>query len=142
MSDMRAKPKYKDINDIITGYLEPRLKSECERLGIPKSFIDGIYAIWPKAFEYSSLCEPIERDGKVIAVRIRIDSELRSPRAALLDFWHELWHAKEYYENREISERRAQLYVLKRATGALLGKVGAWIYLARLLSSVQRRRGQ
>ena len=81
---MRAKAKYKDINDIIAGYLEPRLTSECERLGIPQSFIDGIYSIWPKAFEYSSLCEPVERGGKVVAVRIRIDSELHSPRAALL----------------------------------------------------------
>ena len=138
---MTAKAKYKDINDIIAGYLEPRLKSECERLGIPQSFIAGIYAIWPREFGYSSLCEPVERDGKVVAVRIRIDSELRNPRAALLEFWHELWHAKEYYENREFSERGAHLYVLRRAAGAVLGKVAGWIYLVRLLPPIRRRRG-
>jgi len=137
---MRAKPKYKDINDIIAGCLEPRLKSECERLGVPQSFIDGIYAIFPKAFEYSSLCEPIEQDSRVVAVRIRIDNELRSPRAALLEFWHEMWHAKECYENRKSSEWRANLYVLKRATGALLGKVPGWICLVRRLSPFRCRR--
>jgi len=137
---MRGKTKYKDINDIITAYLEPRLKSECERLGIPQSFIDGIYAIWPKAFEYSSLCEPLNRDGRVVAVRIRIDSEIHSPRAALLEFWHELWHAKEYYENSGFSERRAHLYVLKRVFGAFLGKVAAWISPVGFLSPNRRRR--
>jgi len=133
LGEMMAKIKYKDIDDIIAGYLEPRLKSECERLGIPQSFISGIYAIWPREFGYSSLCKPVEQNGRVVRVTIRIDSELRNPRAALLEFWHELWHAKEYYENSKPSELRAYLYVCRRAAGAVLGKVVGWIYLIRLL---------
>ncbi len=139
---MSAKAKYEDISDIIAGYLEPRLKSECERLEIPQSFIAGIYGIYPKPFVHSSRCELIKQDDKVVAVMIRIDSELRSPRIALLHFWHELWHAKQCYENSKPSERSAYLYALKRAVGAVLGKVAGWIYLVRLLSLLRHRRGQ
>ncbi len=123
---MRVKTKYKDINDIIAGYLEPRLKSECQRLGIPQSFIAGIYGIYPEAFA-SSCCELIKQGDKVVAVKIRINSELRSPRVALLHFWHELWHAKECYEDTKSSEWRARLYSLRRAVDTVLGKVVGWI---------------
>jgi len=44
---MKPRVKYRDINDIIDRHLKPRLKSECERLGILDWFIAGIYGIYP-----------------------------------------------------------------------------------------------
>ena len=103
-----------DIDEIIEKVLRPELKRECERLGIPESFIKGIYAILPKAWEYSSLCEPVERSGKVEGVRIRIDYRINKPGAALRDFWHEMRHAKDYYNGRKSSEAKATIYSWKR----------------------------
>jgi len=110
---MTKKRKYEDISEIIEEHLKPRLGAECNRLGIPESFIDGIYATFPKAFAYSSRCDPIEQDGKIVKVKIRLDSEMRSPFLALTEFWHEMRHAKDCYENRVPSEWRANLYVLE-----------------------------
>ena len=116
---MKKKVKYRDINDIIEKYLKPRLASECERLGIPESFIAGIYGIYPE-LDCSSCCEPVREEGRVREVRIRIDSEIRSPLVAILHFWHEMRHAKDYYEDCKSSEWRAYLYMLKRGLGRLV----------------------
>jgi hypothetical protein len=105
---------HRDINDIVEEVLKPELNAECNRLGIPQSFIKGIYGIYPKAWEYCSLCEPVERNGSVEGVRIRIDCRITSPGSALRDFWHEMWHSKDYYRGRESSEVRATLYSWKR----------------------------
>jgi len=120
---MKNKAEYRDISDIIEKHLKPRLKSECERLGIPQSFIAGIYGIYPEPFVRSSCCEPIKQGDKVKAVMIRIDSEIRSPRIVLMDFWHELRHAKDCYENRKSSEWRANLYVLRRCLEQLVRSI-------------------
>jgi hypothetical protein len=104
----------RNINEIIQNVLRPELNAECKRLGIPESFIKGIYCIYPKPWEYSSLCEPIERDGKVEGVRIRIDCRFTNAGPALRDFWHEMWHSKDYYMGRESSEVKATLYSWRR----------------------------
>lgn len=110
-----------DIEKIITNTLRTLLPLECQRLGVPSSFIQGIYSIFPKPFEYSSLCEPIEQDGKINGVRIRIDTTIRSEGRALRDFWHEMYHAKEYFEGREThSEAKATLYSWRRYLEKLL----------------------
>ena len=119
---MEKKAKYRDISDIIDRHLKPRLASECQRLGIPESFIAGIYGIYPQ-LDCSSCCEPIREEGKIREVRIRIDSEIRSPRMAILHFWHEMRHAKDYYEDNRSSEWRAYLYMLKRGLGWLAESV-------------------
>ena len=113
------KAKYRDINDIIDRHLKPRLASECQRRGISASFIAGIYGIYPE-IDCSSCCEPIREEGKVREVRIRIDSEIRSPLVAILHFWHEMRHAKDYYEDCKAPEGRAYLYMLKRGLEELI----------------------
>ena len=131
---MKKKTSYRDINDIIEIRLKPRLASECLRLGIPDSFIAGIYGIYPE-LDCSSCCEPTREEGKVREVRIRIDSEIRSPRVAILHFWHEMRHAKDYYEDRKSSEGKAYLYMLKRGLEELvspIAKNGWKIDLSRL----------
>jgi len=119
---MKKKARYRDINDIIERRLKPRLASECQRLGVPESFIAGIYGIYPE-LDCSSCCEPIRKEGKVREVRIRIDSEIRSPLVATLHFWHEMRHAKDYYEDCKSSEGRAYLYMLKRGLERLVEPV-------------------
>jgi len=116
---MKKKAKYRDVSDIIEKHLTPRLASECERPGVPESFIAGIYGIYPE-IDCSSCCEPIREEGKVRKVRIRIDSEIRSPRVAILHFWHEMRHAKDYYEDNSSSEWKAYLYMLKRGFQELI----------------------
>lgn len=74
---------YTNIDDIIQNCLEPRLKAECERLGMPQSFVEGVYATFPKPLSYPSACEPIETDGKIKGVRIRINCEAGRPKQAL-----------------------------------------------------------
>ena len=106
--------RQKNIDDIIQNTLHPRLNSECERLGIAPSFIKGIYAIYPKPWEYGSLCEPVEKDGSITGVRIRIDTTIASPSQAKRDFWHEMRHAKDYYEGGKHSELKAFLYSWRR----------------------------
>ena len=106
--------RQKNIDDIIKNALCPRLNSECQRLDIPLSFIKGVYSIYPKAWEYSSLCEPAEKDSKIEGVRIRIDMTITSPSQAKRDFWHEMRHARDYYEGRKHSEFKAFLYSWKR----------------------------
>ena len=129
---MKSRAKYRDVSDIIQRYLEPRLESECQRLGMPSSFIVGIYGTYPEPFVRSSWCELIKQDGKTQAVRIRIDGEIRSPREALMHFWHEMRHAKDYYENSWSSEWRAYLYMLKRCLEELVRPVSAWLTQRRL----------
>ncbi len=109
-----------DIDEIIAKVLKPELKPECERLGIPESFIKGIHSILPKVWEYSSLCQPDERNGEVVGVWIRIDCEIRKVVPALRDLWHEMWHAKDYYEGKKTSEAKAILYSWRRYLGRLL----------------------
>lgn len=111
---MKNKANYIDISDLIRRELQPVLKSECERLAIPDSFIAGIYGIYPKPFVRSSCCEPIDQDGRIQGARARIDSEIRNRPIALLHFWHEMRHAKDYYENRKASEWAAYAYELRR----------------------------
>ncbi len=72
---INRRTKYIDISDIIESYIQPRVKSECERLGIPPSFIDGIYGIYPAVFGAASCCEPVREGTTIKAVRIRIDSD-------------------------------------------------------------------
>jgi len=84
---VRNKPGYRDINDIIERRLKPRLASECQRLGIPEAFIAGIHRIYPE-LDCSSCCEPTREEGKVREVRVRIDSEIRSPLVATRHLWH------------------------------------------------------
>ena len=112
---MARRTKYKDINEIIDCHLKPRLKSERERLGIPETFIAGIYGIYPEPFVKSSCCEPLEEAGKIEAVRIRIDCEICNLRVAVKHFWHEMRHAKDLYNNRKCSEWNAELYAMKRS---------------------------
>ena len=131
---MKKKARYRDINDVIERHLKPRLESECQRLGIPESFIVGIYGIYPE-LDCSSCCEPIREGGKVREVRIRIDSEIRSSLVAALHFWHEMRHAKDYYEDCKSSEGRAYLYMLKRGLEELVRPItkNSWrIDLSRL----------
>ena len=95
-------------------HIKPRLKSECERLAIPQSFIPGIYRVYPEPFVCSSYCELIKQDEEIKALKIRTDSEIRSPQIAIMHFWHELRHTKDCYENRKSTEWRAHPYVLRR----------------------------
>ena len=119
---MRRKSRRKDINEIIEKRLKPRLTAECRRLGLPESFISRIQGIYPRLFYYSSLCKPVKQNGKVIAVTIHIGSDNRSEWTALMHFWHELRHAKDYYEGKSPSEAKACLYMLKRCFVELLAK--------------------
>lgn len=114
------KVRYKNIDDILNYCLKPRLAGECQRLCIPEWFVPGLYGIYHD-LDCSSCCEPIRQDGKVQKVRIRIDNEIRSPAIALLHFWHEMRHAKDYYENCKPSEFRAYLYMLIRGLQELTG---------------------
>ncbi len=113
---------YDELNQIIEQSLKPQIESECHRLGIPPDFIKGIYPIFPKILEYSSMCEHVEKDGKIEGVRIRIDCSITKPVPALRDFWHEMRHAKDYYESRKPSEIRAGLYSWKRYFQYILRK--------------------
>ena len=105
----------------------PRLESECKRLGIPPSFVEGVYSVFAKAFEYTSFCEPVKREGEIQRVRIRIGDSVGNKVEALMHFYHEMWHAKEYYEGLEErskhSEFRATLYSWKRLFEELLGQL-------------------
>ena len=114
---------YRDIDDIIDKVIKPRLNKECQKLGIPSSFIHDVAAIYPKPFEFHSICQPVRGDGtyveseeeEVAKVKIRIDSTIRRHSAALIAFWHEMYHAKQYYEGKKRqSELRATLYSWKR----------------------------
>jgi len=120
---MTRKSKYRDISEIIERHLEPRLKSECRKLGIPESFVAGIYGVYAEPFGHSSQCEPVIQEGQTVAVRIRIDSEIRAPSRAVMHFWHELRHAKDCYEKRPSSEWKAHLYVLKRCLSEAFARV-------------------
>ncbi len=100
-----------DSQEIIDKKLKPILPYECQRLGIPESFIKGIYRMYRNSF-----CEPIINDnGNVISVRIRIKSEITRPCSAYRDFIHELWHAKNYYICKaSSSDLVAELYAWRR----------------------------
>lgn len=116
------KMPYDELNKIIEISLKPEIESECHRLGIPPDFIKGIYPIFPKVLEHSSICEPVKKDGKIEGVRIRIDCSITKPSAALRDFWHEMRHAKDYYEGRKSSEITANFYSWKRYLQHLFSK--------------------
>ena len=105
---------YTSVDDIIQNCLEPRLKDECGRLGMPQSFVEDVYATFPKPLSYPSACEPIETDGKIRGVRIRISCEIRSPKQALRHFWHEMRPAKDYYDNKRPSGWKAAVYAWRR----------------------------
>ncbi len=119
---IKRRTKYIDISDIIESYIQPRVKSECERLGIPPSFIDGIYGIYHELFGAVSCCEPVREGTTIKAVRIRIDSEIRCPQKALRHFGHELRHAQDIYENKKSPEWKADLYAWKRCLCQLLDR--------------------
>ena len=105
---------YDELNQIIEESLKPQIELECHILKIPPDFIKGIYPIFPKILEYASMCEPVKKDGKVEGVRIRIDCSITKPIPALRDFWHEMRHAKDFYEGRKSSEIKANFYSWKR----------------------------
>jgi hypothetical protein len=100
-----------DNQEIIDKKLKPILPYECQKLGMPESFIKGIYSMWR-----SSFCEAITNDnGNVISVRIRIRYDITRPCSAYRDFIHELWHAKNYYIGKKSSsDLVAELYAWRR----------------------------
>ncbi len=128
---MRRKSRGKDINEIIEKWLKPRLELECQRLDLPESFISSVQGIYPRLFHYSSLCKPVQQNGKVIAVTIHIGSDNRSQWTALMHFWHELRHAKDYYEGKPPSEAKAYFYMLRRCFVELLAKASPWQLIHR-----------
>lgn len=99
---------------------QPLVHTEATRLGIDPSFIRGVFAVLPKPFEYSSICEPIQGNGRVEGVRIRIDARHTRPAGALLDFWREMYHAREYFLGERAPERKASAYACKRLLMRLL----------------------
>ena len=113
---------YDELNQIIEQFIKPQIEPECHSLGISPDFIQGIYPIFPKTLEYSSMCEPVYRNGNIKGVRIRINCSIDKPGPALRDFWHEMRHAKDYYEGRKSSEMKANLYSWRRYLQHLLHK--------------------
>jgi hypothetical protein len=102
-----------DIEEIIKEYIEPRKVDECKRLGIPPEFILDIKGGYLDLFE-GAKCIPTEKEGKIIGVEIIINCDEKRPRGARGDFFHEMRHAKKYYENESNSELGAYLYMIKR----------------------------
>lgn len=49
------------------------------------------------------------------AVRVRLNCEINNTQVALLDFWHEMKHAKDMYEEKDSPEWGANFYAAKRA---------------------------
>jgi len=114
MSEDHGQAMPNSIDNIIAMELVPLLDRECARLGIPREFVVGVYGIWPRAFEYGSLCEPVwDQDGHLRGVTIRIASD-HGRLGARIDFLHELHHARSYYRGERSSELRAWLYALSR----------------------------
>jgi hypothetical protein len=130
------KREQKNINTIIEEYLTPQLAIECQRLSIPDEFVIGIYGIHSEPFGRGTSCEHVEENGKAVGVRIRIDSEIRNPFHAKMHLWHELKHAKDYYENVPTSEWRANLFVAKRFFSEVVTTTTRWI-LSSLLPRVK-----
>lgn len=114
--------RQRDITDIIQTYIRPLLNSECRRLGMPPSFVRNVRGVYPKHWEFNSVCRSIGEDGsslqgggEVACVEIGIDSTIRTPSRGLMDFWHEIYHAKEFYRGkRRTSEFKATLYSWRR----------------------------
>ena len=121
--------KNRNINEIIDNILLPQLPYECRKLGIPIDFIAGVYGMYPEAFGRVSCCVPILENNKIIAVNIRLDSEIRNSFIAKMHFWHELRHAQDCYENKPAREWRVHGYVLKRIISALV------VTIANLISN-------
>lgn len=115
--------KHACVDEIIRAIITPSLASECSRLGIPVSFVQDVSGVHPKTGEFDSICQLVDKDGcwtrevsSGVAVRIRIACDITSPILALVHFWHEMWHAKEFYERRRpASELRATMYSMRRA---------------------------
>ncbi len=114
-----------EIVEIISTYLEPKLKDECHRLGIPTDFIISINARRHKPFECGSRCYPENNEsGSIVGVAVSIcDDCIRGkPGKALSDFRHELRHAKDYYhglvsddaDERMLREAKANMYARRR----------------------------
>ena len=117
---MKRVVKNRNINEIILNILLPQLPYECRKLGIPTDFIAGIYGMYPEVFGRVSCCEPIFKGTKIVAVNIRLDSEIRNSFTAKMHFWHELRHAQDCYENKPSKEWKAHGYVIKRILSTLV----------------------
>jgi len=127
------------VSEIIDQYLKPRLREECERLGIPVEFILSLKAGYCKPFEYCSRCDPVDEQGNFIytyqenmtnveisGVHIKLgDCNDEKPRRALSELRHELRHAKDWYDGtsyigmsqdeKRKGESRANWYARRRA---------------------------
>ena len=105
-----------DTEQIIQEYLEPRIPDECGRLGIPLSFIRGIY---PGRMQLEAAnCAPVRKDGEkngeIIGVIIKLDYEEKRPRGARGSFFHEFKHAQKYYKREPQSDFEAYWYEIRR----------------------------
>lgn len=110
-----------DIDQIIQEYIEPMIGDECERLGIPPSFIIGVHAGTPSTHSdklAGAKCIPVRENGnkygKITGVRIHFNERENRPRGARGAFFHEFRHARDYYNNEPLSELKAYSYMLKR----------------------------
>lgn len=120
-----------DVDEIIKHYIKPRLSTECEKIGVPESFILSIYGCYSKPFEYQSKCYPEynKSSGEIIGVHIRIgDINRNKPRTVLSDFRHELWHTKKYYcgvdqDKIKFEELRADLYAIRGSFGDFVSHI-------------------
>ena|GEM_PF-6165569 len=74
-------------------------------LKIAEDFLIEVKTGWPKPFEHCCICYPLAsgyKENKPYGVEIKINYE-HSLIGAVFDLLHEMWHAKEYYKNRDLS---------------------------------------
>ena len=103
-----------NIDYIIREEIVPILDEECERLGIPKNFVSGVYGCYSNLDRRSYAQRIEDENGNTIKVRIRIGDSNKTVNQAKFDFYHEMWHAREYFLGENISEKNAWSYAGKR----------------------------
>ncbi len=116
-----------ETQEIIEKYLKPRVRSECERLKIPSSFVKGLLArseedmidYWGIVYN-ARLHNVYDENGKLIGVEIWFKDGIKSKIKMLLLFFHEMDHVKDKYYGKMTSESRATCYSWKRLLQELL----------------------
>jgi len=122
-----------DTQHLINLYISPLLGKECERLGIPREFILGVYSCYCKDFVVGYV-EEVWKDNKLIGVRIRIGDCNQDKFSILTVFFHEMYHVKEIWEGRRsrFSELRADLYAWFRIFQLALTRTKTTKYNSKL----------
>jgi len=114
----------KNTDYLINLYVYPLLEEECKRLKVPREFVLGVYSCYCKD-SVSGYVEKVQREDKLVGVRVRI-GECNQNRLSVLNvFFHEMHHVKEEWEGRKrfLSELRADLYAWSRIFQLMLGEM-------------------